>query len=226
MYLPAIVMVGFYFEKRRAFATGVAVCGSGIGTFVFAPLGERLLSIYGWRGAIWIVAGICLNGAVAGALFRALKQITDENKHPHSRRCATDSGNNGDANSGCGDMKAKCDNLSHKRVSESKPEISWSPYQPTEGTKGNDVILLSVKKLTTQCDFNLDNATNSQIPISLKVQEASHVMPHSVRHVAARRRKAGCLSNKYIDFSVLLNPVFGIYALSCYIVNLGKLASY
>ena len=91
MYLPAIVMVGFYFEKCRAFATGIAVCGSGIGTFVFAPFGERLLSIYGWRGAIWIVAGIYLNGAVAGALFRPLKQIKDENKHLHSRTYATDS---------------------------------------------------------------------------------------------------------------------------------------
>ena len=158
MYLPAIVMVGFYFEKRRAFAKGIAVCGSGIGTFVFASFGERLLSIYGWRGAIWMVAGICLNGAVAGALFRPLKQSKGEKEHLHSRTYTADSGNKGHANSGCDDMKAKSDNLSHKSVSESKPEISWSPYQPSEGTKGNDVILLSVKKLTAQCDFNLDNA--------------------------------------------------------------------
>ena len=27
-------MVGFYFEKRRAFATGIAVCGSGISVFL------------------------------------------------------------------------------------------------------------------------------------------------------------------------------------------------
>ena len=73
MYLPAIVMVGFYFEKRRAFATGVAVCGSGIGAFVFAPLSERLLSIYDWKGATIILAGITLNGLVMGALFRPLE---------------------------------------------------------------------------------------------------------------------------------------------------------
>ena len=92
-------------------------------------------------------------------------------------------------------MKAKRDNLAHKSVSESKPEISWSPYQPTEGTKGNDVILLSVKKLTTLCDFNLDNAMSTQTPISLNVQEGSHTMSHSIRY--ARSKKAGCLSNKY-----------------------------
>ena len=66
-------MVGFYFEKRRAFATGVAVCGSGIGAFVFAPMCEKLLTIYNWKGATWIVAGIVLNGVVMGALFRPLE---------------------------------------------------------------------------------------------------------------------------------------------------------
>ena len=72
MYLPAIVMVGFYFEKRRAFATGVAVCGSGIGGFLFAPLMNYLVTEYGWKGATWITAGLVLNGAVMGALFQPL----------------------------------------------------------------------------------------------------------------------------------------------------------
>ena len=38
IYLPAIVSVSVYFEKKRAFATGIAVCGSGLGTFIFAPI--------------------------------------------------------------------------------------------------------------------------------------------------------------------------------------------
>ena len=31
-------MVGFYFEKRRAVANGIAGCGSGVGMFIYAPL--------------------------------------------------------------------------------------------------------------------------------------------------------------------------------------------
>ena len=73
MYLPAIVMVGYYFDRRRALATGVAVCGSGIGAFVFAPLCERLIASYGWKGATWVIAGLVLNGVVMGALFRPLE---------------------------------------------------------------------------------------------------------------------------------------------------------
>jgi len=49
MYLPSIVMVSFYFDRRRALATGIAVCGSGVGTFVLAPFFNFLVSEYGWK---------------------------------------------------------------------------------------------------------------------------------------------------------------------------------
>ncbi|CAF5026719.1 unnamed protein product, partial [Rotaria sp. Silwood1] len=35
IYLPAIVSVGYYFEEKRSFAMGIAVCGSGLGTVAF-----------------------------------------------------------------------------------------------------------------------------------------------------------------------------------------------
>lgn len=73
MYLPAIVSVGHYFEKKRAFATGIAVCGSGLGTFIFAPLSKILLDEYTWRGATLIEAGIILNCIIFGFLFRPLE---------------------------------------------------------------------------------------------------------------------------------------------------------
>ena len=47
--LPSIVTVGFYFDKRRALANGISICGTGIGTFVFAPLASYLVSEYGWK---------------------------------------------------------------------------------------------------------------------------------------------------------------------------------
>ena len=54
VYVPAVIVVGFYFEKKRALATGIAVCGSGIGTFVIAPLTSWLLDEYGWKGTLLI----------------------------------------------------------------------------------------------------------------------------------------------------------------------------
>ena len=62
-----------YFESKRAFATGIAVCGSGIGSALFAPLTDMLIQSYGWRGAMVIVSGLVLNCCVFGALFRPLE---------------------------------------------------------------------------------------------------------------------------------------------------------
>lgn len=73
MYLPAVVCVGYYFESKRSLATGIAVCGSGVGTFAFAPLATILLRTYGWRGANLILAGIILHGVIFGALMRPLE---------------------------------------------------------------------------------------------------------------------------------------------------------
>lgn len=73
IYLPSIVSVGYYFERKRAMATGIAVCGSGVGTFIFAPLTKYLLDQFDWKNALFILAGIVFNGCVFGALMRPLE---------------------------------------------------------------------------------------------------------------------------------------------------------
>ena len=77
MYLCCYVMIGHYFLKYRALATGVASCGSGVGTFIFAPLSLLLIETYGWKGGMWIIAGIVLNGLVMGATFRNIPKVLD-----------------------------------------------------------------------------------------------------------------------------------------------------
>jgi hypothetical protein len=69
-YVAAVVIVAYYFDKKRSFATGISVCGSGIGTFIFPPLIQYLIDVYGWRGCTVFLAGILLNMCVCGALMR------------------------------------------------------------------------------------------------------------------------------------------------------------
>lgn len=57
MYLPAVVSVSLYFEKKRAIALGIAMCGTGFGTFTFGPLGKWLLETNDWR-AVHFILGI------------------------------------------------------------------------------------------------------------------------------------------------------------------------
>lgn len=75
IFLPAVVAVGYYFDKKRALATGIAVCGSGVGTFILAPFTAFLLEEYGWRGTMLIQSGLVLNCAVFGSLFRPLEPV-------------------------------------------------------------------------------------------------------------------------------------------------------
>lgn len=58
MYCPAIVIVTMYFEKYRSLATGVTVCGAGVGTFVFSKIIAFLISIFDWRTCLLIYAGM------------------------------------------------------------------------------------------------------------------------------------------------------------------------
>ena len=37
-YVAAIIIVAYYFDRRRSFATGISVCGSGVGKFIFLLL--------------------------------------------------------------------------------------------------------------------------------------------------------------------------------------------
>ena len=115
-YLPSVVCCGYYFEKRRALATGIAVCGSGqiyfhflynqqpyilrtscflifsgVGCFVFAPLTDYLLKELKWDGTILVFAVICLIFCICGSLMRPLELIVKGPDQTEPRRNSTNS---------------------------------------------------------------------------------------------------------------------------------------
>ncbi|XP_029383977.1 monocarboxylate transporter 12-B [Echeneis naucrates] len=77
-YTPAIAMVGVYFRRRRALAYGIAMSGSGIGTFVLAPAVQLLIELYSWRGALLILSAFVANLCVCGALLRPITLRGDD----------------------------------------------------------------------------------------------------------------------------------------------------
>nr|XP_015818006.2 monocarboxylate transporter 12-B isoform X1 [Nothobranchius furzeri] len=77
-YTPAIALVGCYFRRRRALAYGIAMSGSGIGTFVLAPAVQLLISLCSWRGALLILSGFVANLCVCGALLRPITVQEEE----------------------------------------------------------------------------------------------------------------------------------------------------
>ncbi|XP_042115655.1 monocarboxylate transporter 14 isoform X2 [Peromyscus maniculatus bairdii] len=87
-YLPAVVMVGRYFQKRRALAQGLSTTGTGFGTFLMTVLLKYLCAEYGWRNAMFIQGAVSLNLCVCGALMRPLSPGKVENCPRGKEPCA------------------------------------------------------------------------------------------------------------------------------------------
>ncbi|CAD7087991.1 unnamed protein product [Hermetia illucens] len=72
---PATIIVGYYFEKYRALVTGIAICGSGVGTLIFSPIYGDFVDRYGWRNTLRLQAAFCLLVAILAFLFRPLLPV-------------------------------------------------------------------------------------------------------------------------------------------------------
>jgi MFS family permease len=53
-------ILAHWFEKKRGLASGIAVSGMGLGTFLFVPLSQHLISAYGWRDTFIIQSVLAL----------------------------------------------------------------------------------------------------------------------------------------------------------------------
>ena len=146
------VSVTVYFEKRRSLATGLSMCGGGIGTIMFAPLIEILVDEYGWRGAALIVGGLVLNGCVFGALLRPLELNKQQQRQPltdWSERAL---------------VKHSAPLYGTQLLSQNSSSLHSPPHTPTEalkhegatvqhhGNEGNYIIILAQSTYTRISD--------------------------------------------------------------------------
>ncbi|UCD71975.1 MAG: MFS transporter, partial [Syntrophobacterales bacterium] len=50
-------ILSHWFEKKRGVASGIAVSGMGLGTFILVPLSQHFIALWGWRFA-FVVLGV------------------------------------------------------------------------------------------------------------------------------------------------------------------------
>lgn len=98
-------MVGCYFRERTALAYGIGMSGSGIGTFVLAPVVQLLIDLYSWRGALLVLSAFVANLCVCGALLRPIAP----------RRCGEGEESGGEKASGENFYRAAVQNKSKKK---------------------------------------------------------------------------------------------------------------
>jgi len=78
IYLPRLDCITQYFDKRRPIVTGIAICGSGIGTAIMSPMSEWLISQYDWKTCLYILGAICSSNCFFGLMFKPLPKVKDE----------------------------------------------------------------------------------------------------------------------------------------------------
>ena len=173
MYLPSMVMVGYYFEKRRPLAAGIASSGSGFGMLILAPLAAYLVSEYHWKGALVILSGVMLQGVVLGSLMRPLEapnttgsqsvsELTDE------ELLLADAPDQSEARTG-----------KHKPVNEIKANGAVICDKETHAVKADESVQLYRKAL--------QNSFLNKLPVSASVNSGS--LYESQQDLGSRRRQ-------------------------------------
>ncbi|KZC05305.1 Monocarboxylate transporter 5 [Dufourea novaeangliae] len=210
IYLPAIVSVSCYFEKYRSLATGIAVCGSGLGTLVFAPCLEYLIAFYGWRGTIMICSGIVLNCIVLGALFRPLE--TKKLQNGDSPEVTSRKNSKEDKNSHT--VAFRKENNSVAVISTiSQPALILRDGLPEESLEEIQIVPSFAEKYTEEMIYirgsskNLPNSTDNAKTESTELKTNCE-------------EKMGNLQEIF-DISVLKEPVFILFTFSNFCTSIG-----
>ena len=78
--LPTNIGCNYYFDKKRALATGISKTGVTIGGFIFPPLIDLLLESYNWKVVVYVYSGIAFISCFFGAMIRPLELIAVRKK--------------------------------------------------------------------------------------------------------------------------------------------------
>ncbi|XP_053567434.1 monocarboxylate transporter 14 [Bombina bombina] len=142
VYLPAVVIVGQYFQKRRALAQGLSTTGTGFGTFLITVLLKYLCEEFGWRNAMIIQGAVTLNLCVCGALMRPLDNSeTDHKEKEHDQDLRESSLVDEDVVKANGALQAE---------SRVDTEVTWSKEDIRNPKLSKDINKLSVLKTLTR----------------------------------------------------------------------------
>lgn len=86
VYIPAYIIISYYFDEKRALATGFAVAGSGLGLFVLSPVAEYLIENFGWKNACFLFGAISSHTFISACLFRPTTSSLIKEKAKNSEK--------------------------------------------------------------------------------------------------------------------------------------------
>ncbi|XP_022820451.1 monocarboxylate transporter 12 [Spodoptera litura] len=220
IYLPAIVSVTVWFERYRSLATGIAVCGSGLGTFLFAPITSALIENYGWRGAMAIIGALILNCVPLGLIFKPVPEpprtpasepmLPKQPKSPLKRSQSTEHVLR---------ANGKVDDNDIARLTLSQPALNKPHEQkPPPSRHGSGIMqrpdVLYQGSMTSLARFR---STSPERTFTSVTKEEPEVkcgwLPCSTEFKAAL--------GEMLDVSLLVDPIFILFAVSNFLTSIG-----
>ncbi|XP_047987695.1 monocarboxylate transporter 12-like [Leguminivora glycinivorella] len=223
IYLPAIVSVTVWFERYRSLATGIAVCGSGLGTFIFPPLTKGLISSYGWRGAMAIIGALILNCVPLGLMFRPVPEVPrtpvsepmlpKQKKSPLKRSQSTEHVASPRANGHAEDGDVARLTLSQPALNKSHGHHKQSHSRHGSGIMHRPDVLYqgsmtSLTKFRASSPERIQSLTRDEVD-----EEQCGWMPCS------SESKSALL--EMLDLSLLVDPIFVLFTVSNFLTSIG-----
>ncbi|XP_061173646.1 monocarboxylate transporter 13-like [Saccostrea echinata] len=75
VFLPSIMIVNQYFDRKRSLANGILASGAGLGLLVMSPVIEKSIDAFGWRGSLLIYACFTVQLCVCASLMRPIRKM-------------------------------------------------------------------------------------------------------------------------------------------------------
>jgi hypothetical protein len=131
-FSPSVMIVPTMFTTRRSLAVGLAVAGSGAGTFIFSSLNGALIEASGWRATLRVDAALA---AVFVTLSGLMYVPVVEGRDPHEQE-QPQHGEGGVADDGAAadDVKGAATPASSDSASVAAPPLP--PPPPFGGARG------------------------------------------------------------------------------------------
>ncbi|WAR31471.1 MOT12-like protein [Mya arenaria] len=149
---PCPILLGYYFDKRRSLAFGIASAGFSIGGFALTPLVELLFQEYGIQGTFLILTAMSMHIFISCTLFRPIES---------NRRSVTNSKNKNRA-----DTEAEYDKLL-----VTSTEVCKRPDHAYHETSNNSDVLNS--GVLNSDVLNSDVLNNIQAATLMSINAAS-----------------------------------------------------
>ncbi|RZB40363.1 MFS 1 domain containing protein [Asbolus verrucosus] len=73
IYLPTIVIVGYYFEKWRSLASSLSAAGSAVGIITFPIIVDDVMADFDWQTKFKFIMGGCLFCSLLALTYRPIK---------------------------------------------------------------------------------------------------------------------------------------------------------